>query len=152
MVTKLEEKPVIMKPMPRFKKIVLGEVRGVKYLMIPIDKYDTQYIRNDFEFLADPSIDEKTKDRIAPLELGGYTIYHQAVVLYGKSDELDNPKIRAKFDDIITHHASLTVPTPIDLEKLEVGNKLNTGATGYKYFLYALGLIGNPDHVLIFKL
>lgn len=152
MVGNLKEKPVIMKPMPRFKKIVLGEVRGVKYVMIPISKYDTDYIRNDFEFLADPSIDDKIKDKIGPLDINGYTVFHKAVVLYGRSDELDNPKVRAKFDDIITHHASLTVPTPIDLKNLKVGNKLNTGATGYQYFLYALGLIGNPSDVLIFKL
>lgn len=141
------EKETIMIRMPRFNKIVLGKSRGHKYIMIPLDENSVDYIRSEFRDRDNNDIRRKP----IPIECNGFTIYPDDVVLFGESQDFKTEETKKALDEIITHDNPLTVPVPIDLDKLEMGNKLNTGATAYQYYLYALGLIGNPENVLIFR-
>ena len=149
----MKEHPTIMRKPPLFDKIVIGKIRNKKYILTGITENLVNIIRESFENISD-------KDPSFSIRVGDDVISSDDVIVYGNSleDVFEDGKstymdhhIEMKLRDIITHHAALTVPTPVDLKNKLVGNKLNTAATIGQAYLYYLLLIDVPDNIIIYE-
>jgi hypothetical protein len=107
--------------------------------MIPLssaelDKLRTSFLAEEDTFLVD---------------IAEFVVKSQNVIMFGSTKDWDK-LIETKLSDIITKNP-LVVRTPLDKEKLLVGNNLNTGATIKMVFDYNLATLGNPDNIIIFR-
>lgn len=146
----LTQRKVTMKKLPRFDYIVLGKSTKKKYYMTAITDAEVEQLETNFAILYDNTIEpDNKKDFI--FETGNFVISSKDIILYGISTDKPDDTVIKKLDDVITHHAALTYPSIVNLNNLTCSDTLTPGGSSYKYYMYALGMIGAPKNIIIFN-
>jgi hypothetical protein len=138
----LKPLPIVMKPMPLSKHIVLGNDKHFEYVLTDINSELAEEISSKYKTNGDLAF---------IIEKNGFVIDSRDVIMYGKSTDIHDYRSRATLETIVTYNETLTMPHPVDLNKREVGNLIASGVPAYRFCEYAVGLIGNPDNIIIFK-
>lgn len=147
--------PDIIHPMPRFDKIMLHIDNNFKYYLYPISGIKLDELEILYEDRAAKIKEAANSTKIVDTSFifnhKGHVIPDSNIILFGESTENSDRVESAISKLIVSKGGALTVPSKVNLENCTMGSKIVPGVSAIKVYEYNIGLLGNPDNVIIFK-
>lgn len=83
------------------------------------------------------------------IESAKMDVFINDVLLYGKSDELDDDYTKKVLSEIYSEER--TIPSKVDLDKLAISHTITMTDNPIRLYNYNRCYIGNPEYIIIFK-
>jgi len=83
------------------------------------------------------------------IESAKMDVFINDVLLYGKSDELDDDYTKKVLREIYSEER--TIPSKVDLDKLAISHTITMTDNPIRLYNYNRCYIGNPEYIIIFK-